>query len=189
MNSDGNAWLDRFASAQQVEELKLRKKQKQNLSHQIFASSSHPQPIKAIPGRQKGPRVFISYAREDAEQARTIYAQMEKGGLNPWMDEFDLPLGARWRNEVSRVIQVTDYVIVAISKQSREKNGNYKSEIAQALAVAEKLDDTQCKIVPLVLDESEIPIDLQIYNGFYLRDRPVDFLVKGLLKGKESEIS
>ena len=186
LNSDGNAWLERINSAEKVKELKFRKRQRQFESAE---EEEAPVPIKKQPVRKKPDeiKVFISYAREDAEHVRTIYAQMEQQGLTPWMDEFDLQPGARWRKEVSRNIIAADYVLIVLSTHSVAHNGNIKSEIAQAQSIAEKLSDTEYKIIPMVLDDTEIPLELEMYNGFYLKDKPIDFLIKSLIKAKERE--
>lgn len=39
-------------------------------------------------------RIFLAHAREDKPQVRKLYADLEAGGLDPWLHEIDLLPGA-----------------------------------------------------------------------------------------------
>ena len=42
------------------------------------------------------PRIFVSYAREDGEQAKALYDQLRGMGFSPWIDREDIPAGKEW---------------------------------------------------------------------------------------------
>ncbi len=50
-------------------------------------------------GQKENLRVFISYAREDIEEAKRIYSNLKEAGVKPWMDEFDIDPGQTWKSE------------------------------------------------------------------------------------------
>ena len=45
-------------------------------------------------------KVFISYAREDADSAERLYRDLVKSGLEPWFDKKSLLPGQRWKTEI-----------------------------------------------------------------------------------------
>jgi len=47
------------------------------------------------------PKVFISYAREDAEIARRIYRDLKALGAQPWLDTEALLPGQKWSQQVA----------------------------------------------------------------------------------------
>jgi hypothetical protein len=69
-------------------------------------------------------RVFISYAREDADAAVRIYNIIRGvNGLEPWMDKFNLLPGMEWELEVMRAIETSHVVLLLLSRHSVSKTG------------------------------------------------------------------
>ena len=49
--------------------------------------------------------VFLSYAREDLQEAKRLCAELEDAGIYVWFDEKDLLPGSRWEYEIEKAIR------------------------------------------------------------------------------------
>ena len=78
------------------------------------------------------PRVFISYQRADAEFARAARAQLMAHGITPWMDEYDIPVGAYWPDAIDEALAASDVVIGLLSPDAVASR-NVKNEWDWAL--------------------------------------------------------
>lgn len=115
-------------------------------------------------------KLFLAHASEDKEQVKAIYHRLKDSGFEPWLDEYDLLPGQNWRVEIPKVIRESDIFIACLSKNSVTKQGYVQKEFRLALdACAEKPAET-IYLIPLKLDDSEVP-NLQIPQlGINLRD-------------------
>ena len=68
-------------------------------------------------------KVFLSYAREDADTARRIYNDLKKQGIIPWFDEEDLLPGQKWETVIKKEIRESDFFLLLISSYSMGKRG------------------------------------------------------------------
>jgi hypothetical protein len=59
--------------------------------------------------------VFISYAREDREFVRKLQKALEEHNRNTWIDWKDIPLTAKWKEEVFSAIDNADSFAAVIS--------------------------------------------------------------------------
>jgi len=98
--------------------------------------NSLPFGILALEGEHRAPNksqentVFISYTREDFEQAVRLYEDLKNAGLNvkPWLDKNTLQLGQNWENEIHSTISKCRYFIPLFSKTSVAKLGFVQKE-------------------------------------------------------------
>ena len=92
----------------------------------------------ALSGPQPGlpavrPRVFISYASEDADQARRLWDGLDRAGFEVWLDKVRLEGGDRWDPAIEQAIDQSDYVLVLQSRALVAKVDSYvNKEIALA---------------------------------------------------------
>src|SRR5919112_1349158 len=110
--------------------------------------------------------VFISYAREDQEFVRKLQDALEEHKRNTWVDWKDIPLTAKWKEEVfSAIDQADSYAAVIspdfiVSKPCQEELGHASHD--------------NKRMVPLwhrdVPDE-EVPPDLAAHQYVYLREK------------------
>jgi len=49
--------------------------------------------------------VFISYAREDSNAAKSLYEDLKKANLNPWLDKESILPGQNWESEIGKAIK------------------------------------------------------------------------------------
>jgi hypothetical protein len=103
------------------------------------------------------PKVFISYAREDLEIAKQIFTFLRQNNLTPWLDKLNLLPGQDWELEIQKAIEASDYIIICLSRYSVTKRGYIQKEFRKALSVLETLPDGDIYIIPIRLDECEVP--------------------------------
>lgn len=66
----------------------------------------------------RGPSVFLSYAHEDRDIARTLAVELEKRGAAVWIDQGELRIGDSIIERVSAAITEVDYIVVLVSATS-----------------------------------------------------------------------
>jgi hypothetical protein len=105
---------------------------------------------------EKGPRVFISYAREDVEAARRLYEDLKEAGLNPWMDEVNLRAGQQWKVGIRYAIRDCRYFIALLSSTSASRKGYVHKEMKEALELLDMFPDTEVFLIPVRLNDCPI---------------------------------
>ena len=98
-------------------------------------------------------RIFISYAREDADVARRLYADLRDAGLSPWMDINDLIPGQAWKEAVEAAIRDSSYFLALISKHSISKRGFIQKELRIALDGYEEVSPADVFLIPVRLED------------------------------------
>jgi hypothetical protein len=78
------------------------------------------------------PQVFISYQRTDAGFARLVREHLAAHGVKTWMDQFDIPVGAYWPDEIDNGLTGSDVVVGILSPDAVESR-NVKNEWDWAL--------------------------------------------------------
>jgi hypothetical protein len=116
-------------------------------------------------------RIFISYSRVDKEFAIKL-AQALKSAMFPvWLDQFDIPTGARWDNELEKALNECGIFLVILTPDSIASE-NVKDEIGYAI-------DSHKRILPVLLKNCAVPLRLR-------RFQYVDFTTKSYDEGVES---
>src|SRR5215212_1905552 len=108
--------------------------------------------------------VFISYAREDQDFVRKLQDALEEHNRKTWIDWKDIPLTAKWKEEVFSAIEQADSFAAVISP-----------DFIVSKPCQEELDHAahdHKRMVPLwhrdVADE-EVPSELASHQYVYLR--------------------
>lgn len=102
-------------------------------------------------------RVFINYAREDADAAEKLYRSLKRRGVNPWMDIKDLKPGQRWQSVIEKEIECCSHFLALLSSRSVPKRGFVQTELRRALDVLDRMPDGQIFVIPVRLDECPPP--------------------------------
>lgn len=110
---------------------------------------------------KKQPAVFLSYAREDRSRVEDIYHGLSVEGFKPWMDAQDIRAGSEWSKVITEAIQHADFVLVFISQNSVSKRGFIQREIKAALSVLSERPEGEIFLIPVRLDESDLPAGLR----------------------------
>lgn len=97
--------------------------------------------------------IFISYSRKDEQFAKQIAIALKKENFKIWFDQFDIPKGALWDNEIEKALKNCHTVLFVISKNSVASN-NVLDEISYAL-------EENKQIIPLKINVCEIPFRIR----------------------------
>jgi hypothetical protein len=103
------------------------------------------------------PRVFISYAIEDAECAERLYAALEARGFAPWLDRRKLLPGQDWPGRIQDAIENADFVVACFSTNSVNKRGGFQVEVRFALECARRIPLDDVFLIPVRLDDCRVP--------------------------------
>jgi pimeloyl-ACP methyl ester carboxylesterase len=63
-------------------------------------------------------QVFISYVRTDGDVARQVRAHLAAVGVRTWMDEYDIPVGAYWPDEIDKGLTASEIVVGILSPEA-----------------------------------------------------------------------
>lgn len=137
------------------------------------------------------PNVFLCYAKEDVDRVESLYERLKNEGCSPWMAEKDIPAGKKWKDEIMKNIRNSDYFLAFLSQNSINKIGMIQKEIKEALEVFKEKKPEDIFIIPLRLEDCEVPEELKHFQWLNLNDSTAwADLLKSLYEGrKESEQS
>ena len=102
-------------------------------------------------------KIFLCYAREDQTQVAEIYRHLQELGFQPWMDKFDLIPGQRWRQEIPKALQDSDFIFIFFSRHSVAGRGYVQREFKLALDTLQEIPEDMIHTIPIRLDTCAIP--------------------------------
>jgi hypothetical protein len=108
-----------------------------------------------------GPRIFLSYAREDADRVAALYRNLRAAGFSPWMDTQDIPPGTDWNTAIHEAIENADFFLACISHSSIRKTGVLADEIQSAVEIWKRRHSRDIYLIPVRLEASPLPDNLQ----------------------------
>ncbi|MFN0112945.1 MAG: SUMF1/EgtB/PvdO family nonheme iron enzyme [Blastocatellia bacterium] len=114
-------------------------------------------------------KIFISYARVDAEPVAEIYQRLLDAGFDPWIDTEHLLPGVKWRSTIVNAVREADFFLLCISAQSSNRRGFIQREIKAALDLWEEKTPDDIYFIPLRLEECDLPdqvSEFQCVNWF-----------------------
>jgi hypothetical protein len=97
--------------------------------------------------------VFVSYSRADAEFALGLARDLRSAGLPVWIDQLDIPPGARWDDAIERALRASNTIVSVVSASS-VASPNVMDEVSFAL-------ETGKRVVPVRLGACEIPFRMR----------------------------
>ena len=100
--------------------------------------------------------IFLSYASEDREPARSIGDALAKFGIDVWLDESELGGGDAWDQKIRKQIRECDYFMPIVSARTEARHeGYFRRE--WRLAVERTLDmvDDHLFLLPVVIDDTD----------------------------------
>ncbi len=136
--------------------------------------------------RNDRPGIFLAYAEEDRAAVKKLYDGLREAGFEPWMDHEKLLPGQNWLLAIERAIEMADYFVGCFSVQSAYKRGYFQTELNYALELAKRLPAEDAFLIPVRLDNCQIPATISrkihyvdVYPDF---DAGVKKLVRALRK-------
>lgn len=125
--------------------------------------------------------IFLSYSRQDSERVRDLYDRLRSNGYQVWFDEENLLPGQIWEAEIKKAIRGAALVIVALSSRSVTRTGYAQKEIRTALDFMDQIPAGQPYLIPLKLDDCEVPDQLgHIHCGSLVDETDFQRLLKAL---------
>jgi formylglycine-generating enzyme required for sulfatase activity len=101
---------------------------------------------------------------------RDLYRRLKADGFAPWLDEEELLPGQDWQQEIPAAVRACDAVIICLSQRSVTKEGYLQREIREALYVEEEKPEGTIFIIPVRLEEVEVPKRLSQWQWANLFD-------------------
>lgn len=114
--------------------------------------------------------VFLCHASGDKPVVRDLYETLQRDGFDPWLDEENLLPGQDWNYEISRAVRNSDVVLVCLSEDSVSKTGYVQKEIKFALDVADEQPEGAIFIIPVKLEECDVPDRLSTWQWVNLNE-------------------
>lgn len=102
-------------------------------------------------------RVFLCHASGDKPAVRELYQRLRADGIDAWLDEENLLPGQDWQRAIPKAVRESDAVIVCLSRSSITKAGYVRKEIKFALDVADEKPEDAIFLIPLKLEECDVP--------------------------------
>lgn len=126
-------------------------------------------------------RVFLCHSSDDKSNVQDLYKRLCDDGFMPWLDVEDLLPGQDWEQAIARAVRGSDVVAVCLSQNSVNKRGYVQKEIRFALDVADEQPEDTIFIIPLKLEECDVPARLKRWQWVNLfEDRGYERLLKAL---------
>ncbi|CAK8723799.1 MAG: TIR domain-containing protein [Candidatus Electronema aureum] len=113
-------------------------------------------------------RIFLCHSSADKAKVRELYHRLKKDGYYPWLDEEDLLPGQDWQYEIRKAVRSSAIVIVCLSRNSVNKRGYVQKEICFALDAAEEQPEGKIFIIPVRLEDCEVPARLSRWHWMNL---------------------
>lgn len=116
------------------------------------------------------PHVFISYVREDEATVRQLRRELEKIGVDVWLDRTHIKPGERWRSAIRTAIRNGAYFIACFSTAYSARERTYMNdEVAEAIDELRRRPSHRSWFIPVLLSATDVP-DRDIGGGETLRD-------------------
>ncbi|HEY5729801.1 MAG TPA: toll/interleukin-1 receptor domain-containing protein [Anaerolineales bacterium] len=112
--------------------------------------------------------IFISYSRTNRGFALELAKELKASGFLVWIDQLDIPTGARWDDEIEKALTECEIFLVILTPKSIASH-NVKDEIGYAI-------DSNKRILPILLEQANVPFRLR-------RFQYVDFTNKSNIEG------
>jgi hypothetical protein len=116
-------------------------------------------------------QTFISYSRINQQFAIKLACELKSAGFSVWMDQFDIPTGSRWDEEIEKALHECEIFLLIMTPASIASE-NAKDEIGYAI-------DHGKRILPVLLEKCTVPLRLR-------RFQYVDFTQKSFNEGIKS---
>ncbi len=126
-------------------------------------------------------KVFLCHSSGDKPAVRTLYQRLCADDIEPWLDEEDLLPGQKWEQEIPQAVRAADAILVCLSRSSITKEGYVQKEIMYALDAAKEKPEGTIFLIPLRLEDCEIPDRLKDWQvGNLFEERGYEKLLRAL---------
>lgn len=103
-------------------------------------------------------KIFLSHSSLDKSTVISVALDLEKRGLSPWLDAFDILPGESIVSKINEGITTCDFVLLFLSENSIKSNWVLKE---WETMLWDEINSGTVKIIPVKLDNCEVPKILQ----------------------------
>lgn len=108
---------------------------------------------------------FLAYSKLNKIAVREFAARLKaENWVDPWFDEEDILPGQVWQNSVITGVRKSHAVIIFLTKIAVTSEGFFHKEIKLALDTAAEKPEEMIFIIPVRLDDCEVPELLKRYH-------------------------
>lgn len=129
------------------------------------------------------PLVFLSHSYSDRATVRQVAEGLRVAGIDVWIDDAELPMGHSLVTHIERGLDSADFVAFFVSRASIE-SPSARRELNAAIS-RQISGDRRAVVLPILLEDAEIPALLKDVMYLDLRDGDIDLGVKKLLASIE----
>lgn len=99
---------------------------------------------------------FISYSRANSDFAVRLAKDLKAAGHDIWLDQLDIPKGARWDDELEKALRTCSTFLIILSPDSIASQ-NVKDEIGYAI-------DSGKRILPVMIKQCDVPFRMRRFQ-------------------------
>lgn len=108
---------------------------------------------------------FLCYSKENSTDVREFRERLKaETWIDPWFDEEDILPGEKWEDLVTEAVHNSHAVIIFLSSFAVRTEGFFHVELKHALDSAAEKPDGTIFIIPIRLDDCQVPERLQPYQ-------------------------
>ena len=110
--------------------------------------------------------IFISYSRVNSDFAVRLAKDLDLAGINAWIDQSDIPTGARWDDTLQKAIDDSSVFLVLLSPELTSSQ-NVKDEVGYAI-------DNGKRILPVLVRPCIVPLRLRRFQYVDFTNNPYE---------------
>jgi hypothetical protein len=132
------------------------------------------------------PSVFLSHSSKDKPFVSRLATDLKSRGVPVWFDKWELKVGDSLTEKIETGISQSGWLAVILSRDSASSDWVQKELRA---AQVRELRDRNVFVLPIVIDDCEIPLFLldKVYADFRPSyEHGLEVLLKRLLEGVEA---
>ncbi len=132
--------------------------------------------------KRKMRQVFLIYAKEDIEKAKSLAQELKQRGFNPWLDIDEILPGQVWKKAVLSALEESSAALVLITENLAAKKGFVIKELEAAMEVLQENEKGISPVIPVRLSDSvKVPDKLSHIQWVNLFEKDgMDLLFRGL---------
>ena len=105
-------------------------------------------------------KAFLCHSHNDREAVHVLWSRLKKDGVDVWLDRENLEPGQNWEREIRKAILKSDVIIACLSRGFNKQEGYRHEELKIALEKTELIPDDEVFIIPVRLEECDMPESL-----------------------------
>jgi hypothetical protein len=113
---------------------------------------------------KKALKIFLCHSSADKPEVKQLHDLLLKQGAAPWLDAEQLLPGQDWNLEINKALDISDVILICLSRNSVDKEGYVQREVRIALDRALEMPEGRIFLIPVRLEVCELPSRLSSYQ-------------------------